>query len=98
MRIKPILIVTAMLLMSTLVWAKDGEGPSKEQREKMAANHEKMSACLRSDKPLKDCHDEMRKSCEENKGSCPMREKMMERRGRRDMGKGMRRGMNQDSE
>jgi len=52
---------------------------TKESREKMAVLHEQMAACLRSDKPLADCHSEMRKSCKESMGDqgCPM------------MGKGM---------
>jgi hypothetical protein len=33
-------------------------GPSKEAREKMAAFHEKLAACLRSDKPIAECHKE----------------------------------------
>ena len=51
--------------------------PTKEQREKMAGNHEKMAQCLRSEKTMKDCHDEMKKSCEEGgKEACPMMGKM----------------------
>lgn len=48
--------------------------PSKETREKMAAVHEKMAACLRSDKSIAECHTEMMKSCEEimGKDGCPM--------------------------
>lgn len=34
---------------------------TKEQRQKMADVHEKMAACLRSDKPIEDCHAEMMK-------------------------------------
>jgi hypothetical protein len=48
--------------------------PSKEQRERMAALHEKMAACLRSDKEFSVCRDEMRKSCQAMSGEqgCPM--------------------------
>jgi hypothetical protein len=35
--------------------------PTKEQREKMAEAHEKMAACLRSDKAIEECHAEMMK-------------------------------------
>ena len=37
-----------------------------EQRQTMASCHEKMAACLRSAKMMKDCHDEMMgiKECE----------------------------------
>jgi hypothetical protein len=34
--------------------------PTKEQREKMAEAHEKIAACLRSDKPIEECHAEMK--------------------------------------
>ena len=36
-------------------------GPSKEMREKMAAFHEQLAACLRSDKPIAECHKEAMK-------------------------------------
>ena len=47
---------------------------TKEMREKMAVLHEQMAACLRSDKSLADCRDEMRKSCKDSLGDqdCPM--------------------------
>ena len=35
--------------------------PTKEMREKMAEAHEKIAACLRSDRPIDECHDEMKK-------------------------------------
>ena len=41
---------------------------SKEQREKMATIHEQMAACLRSDKPMADCHKEAMKSCQDAMG------------------------------
>lgn len=49
-------------------------GPSKDTREKMAVLHEQMAACLRSDKPIADCRDEMRKNCQTTVGAqgCPM--------------------------
>lgn len=48
--------------------------PSKATREKMAAVHEKMAACLRSDKSIAECHTEMMKTCQETMGKdgCPM--------------------------
>jgi hypothetical protein len=36
--------------------------PSKDTREKMATLHEQMAACLRSDKSISECRDEMRKN------------------------------------
>ena len=45
-----------------------------EQRQTMADAHEKMAVCLRSDKPISDCHEEMMKACKEGMGKdgCPM--------------------------
>jgi hypothetical protein len=49
-------------------------GPSKETREKMALLHEQMATCLRSDRAMADCRDEMRKNCQATVGErgCPM--------------------------
>ena len=41
--------------------------PTKEMREKMADAHEKIAACLRSDRPIDECHDEMKKMHESMK-------------------------------
>ena len=41
--------------------AGDHPTPTKAQREQMAAAHEKIAACLRSDKPIDECHAEMKK-------------------------------------
>jgi hypothetical protein len=48
--------------------------PSAEQREKMAAVHQKMAECLRSARPMAECRSEMMKSCGEMMGAsgCPM--------------------------
>jgi hypothetical protein len=67
---------TAALAQGT----KPGKGPdmTTEQRQKMAEAHEKMATCLRSDRPLPDCRDEMMKSCQTTMGgSCPMMGGMM---------------------
>ena len=46
---------------------------TREQRNKMADAHEKMAACLRSTKPLSECHQEMMQACKANLGAeCPM--------------------------
>jgi hypothetical protein len=37
--------------------------PSKQAREQMAQLHEKMAACLRSDRALTDCRSEMMRDC-----------------------------------
>src|SRR5689334_21364211 len=39
-----------------------------EQRQKMADLHDKMAACLRSDRPLSECHQEMMKGCKDVMG------------------------------
>lgn len=43
-----------------------------QQRQNMAAIHEKMAACLRSDKPIDECRTEMQENCQEMAGGCPM--------------------------
>ncbi|MFO0691223.1 MAG: hypothetical protein U0900_21170 [Myxococcota bacterium] len=57
-------------------------GPSAEQRAKMADAHEKMAACLRSSRPINECHAEIAKAhhatghgcdcahCEHGEGKC----------------------------
>ncbi|WP_129782309.1 hypothetical protein [Peristeroidobacter soli] len=42
--------------------------PSKEVRAKMAAAHEAMAACLRSDKSVADCRNEMQTTCRKMHG------------------------------
>jgi len=42
----------------------DRPAPSKEMRAKMANAHEQMAACLRSDRPMVECHEEMMKQHE----------------------------------
>jgi hypothetical protein len=50
-----------------------GAQMTPEQRAKMADAHQAMATCLRSDRPLAECHDEMRKSCQDTMGAvCPM--------------------------
>ena len=50
-----------------------------EQRQKMADIHDKMAACLRSDRPISDCHKEMMKACKSTAGKdgCPMMDEKM---------------------
>ncbi|HEX9472646.1 MAG TPA: hypothetical protein VF931_00555 [Steroidobacteraceae bacterium] len=42
----------------------DRAAPSKEMRAKMAGAHEQLAACLRSDRPIAECHEEMMKQHE----------------------------------
>ena len=53
---------------------KSPPSPTKEMRQQMAAVHEKMAACLRSDRPFAECRDEMQKTCHDMMGEhgCPM--------------------------
>lgn len=46
---------------------------SKETRDKLAAMHEQMAACLRSEKTFAECRTEMRTACREtmNNVGCP---------------------------
>jgi cytochrome c556 len=72
-------ITAILLLFGATVTSADTPPPehrelSRETREKMAALHEQMAACLRSEKPFPECHSAMIKSCQEQLGSdgCPM--------------------------
>ena len=42
----------------------DRPPPSKEMRAKMASAHEQLAICLRSDRPIAECHEEMMKQHE----------------------------------
>src|SRR5260221_614742 len=42
----------------------DRPAPSKDMRAKMASAHEQLAACLRSDRPIAECHEEMMKQHE----------------------------------
>ena len=62
-----------LLTSSAPIWAAgpttaNPSPPSKEQREKMAQAHEKMAACLRSDRPFPDCRQEMMQTCRDTMG------------------------------
>lgn len=47
---------------------------TKEDRAKAAEKHEKMAACLRSDKSMKECHEQMHTSCAKAEGhTCKMK-------------------------
>lgn len=48
--------------------------PTKEERAQMADMHSKMAECLRSEKSMKDCHEEMKANCPMMKDgkACPM--------------------------
>jgi hypothetical protein len=59
------------------------KAPSPEMRQKMAEMHQMMSDCLKSDKPMSECKQEMMKNCPMMKegGHCPMMGEMDEMMG-----------------
>ena len=81
-----------------------GSEPTKEERQskadmmdKMAEMHKKMAECLRSDKPMSECREQMMKDCPMAKsGRCPMMDEMGGMHGMGGMmdghGKGMMKG------
>jgi len=78
---RAMLAVGALLLCGS-AWSADPApaasasqaAPSKEMREKMAAVHEQMATCLRSEKAFDECRKQMMQSCRQTVGSqsCPM--------------------------
>ena len=86
MKFAKILVLVATFGFAMPTWAADAapaaaasqdmskmpmSPPSKEAREKMAAAHTEMAACLRSDKDMKQCHDALHKECQSTMGeSC----------------------------
>jgi hypothetical protein len=71
--------LSATVCIPLLVHAADTKSdmpePSREQREKMALVHEKLAACLRSDRSFEDCHHEMVEAM--GGQHCPMMEQTM---------------------
>lgn len=70
---------TILLAAATMALAAEPPGsqpaaPSKEMRDLMAAVHQRMAACLRSDKPIAECREEMQRNCAKFMGErdCPM--------------------------
>jgi len=74
------LIAAFALVSASAALAADPEAappsaPTAETRDQMAAVHQKMAECLRSERPLAECRAEMMKSCHDMKGegACPRR-------------------------
>ncbi|MGE3759937.1 MAG: hypothetical protein AB7H97_19375 [Pseudobdellovibrionaceae bacterium] len=69
-------IVMALVLATFWVTSVFAAEPnvSKEDRQKMADMHTRMAECLKSDKPMRECHSEMMKGCRGMMGKegCPM--------------------------
>lgn len=65
---------TAVLGSFAMVFAADAPMPdkpaiTKEMREKMAIAHEHVAACLRSNRSVEECHQEMMKAHEKMAGA-----------------------------
>lgn len=76
MKLKTTLFTAFLVLSVGSLSAADKKmmEPSKEDRAKMAEMHMKMAECLKTDKPMKECHEEMMKACKDSmdKSGCPM--------------------------
>ena len=59
------LAATVDVALATEPEHMDHPAVTKEMRAKMAAAHEQMAACLKSDRPMADCHADMMKLHEE---------------------------------
>jgi hypothetical protein len=82
------MLASFMFLLGSSAFAQDqpektqrqsSKQPTPEMRQKMAAAHDKMATCLRSDRPVKECREEMMESCHKmmGKDGCPMMDGMM---------------------
>jgi hypothetical protein len=74
-----VIAVLTLILNASAVFSAEPTSPThpamtKEQREKMATIHEQIAACLRSEKPISECHKEAMKSCQDmvGKEGCSM--------------------------
>ena len=65
-------VIASVVMACVAVAADDAAAtspePSNEMRAKMAAVHEQMAACLRSDRPFSDCRRELMKGCQQLMG------------------------------
>jgi hypothetical protein len=67
-----IIISITTLLLSSSAFCADAP-VSVENRRKMAELHQKMSDCLKTEKPMSECHNEMMQGCDMmGKNACPM--------------------------
>jgi hypothetical protein len=67
--------------------------PGPEARKQMAAVHQRMADCLRSDRPMAECRSEMMTSCRSmmDESDCPMMGSRRQGMGPGGMGPGMMR-------
>jgi hypothetical protein len=75
--LQPVLIGVALAVVAGCQLATPRAVGRSAERQQMAAVHERVARCLRSDQPLDTCQQEMRKGCESMKGSgCGMMDTM----------------------
>lgn len=66
-------VVCGMMALVSLNAFSKGTELSAEERQKMAVAHDKMAACLRTERPMTECEAELAESCSHMKGKkCPM--------------------------
>lgn len=82
------MVLRLHLLFCQITDQRTQTGGPKEDRQKMAEMHSKMASCLKSDRPMDECRNEMMSSCQKMMGEdgCPMM-------GKQGMMKGNMRGM-----
>ena len=103
--------ITTVLAATVALGANTGT-PSKEMREEMAATHEKLAACLRTDAPMEQCHELMKAAhqgkmakmdghegmmCDHKDGMCD-ESCPMHKKMHKGMGKGMKKHHEESSE
>lgn len=95
MKLVNVVMMISFMAVGPLLYAQKGSAPakgpaysepSKEVRAQMAQMHEKMATCLRSDKLMSQCQDEMMSNCPMGGGGMMMHRRGMH--GRNMMGAG----------
>lgn len=79
-RLRTCFVIAGLLVFGNIAGALAADAtstpppPTKETREKMAVLHERMAACLRSDKTIAECRRAMMHDCQTSLGEqgCPM--------------------------
>jgi len=74
--LQPVLIGVALAVVAGCQLATPRAVGRSAERQQMAAVHERVARCLRSDQQLDACQQEMRKGCESMKGGCGMMDAM----------------------
>ncbi|MEQ1582044.1 MAG: hypothetical protein ABL964_15740 [Steroidobacteraceae bacterium] len=66
--LQSILVFAVISVAAACQSAEPRNAASSAEREQMAAIHDRVARCLRSDQPVDACREEMRKGCESMKG------------------------------